>query len=275
MKENLQVLLKSLQDEKLQLEREKEKLAVQGVTLNRSRKATAFNCLVGLLPDLEMDTISALLRDVPDFHVPTVSGWFGLVKKVDPSVSLDTLRVKLGVHLDNARGAVPKIWKEVTLIDASIRDLQENLITSNAERRADIDMRIMALEKFLHIDVAKMDPRIRTQLEQAVSSQAGNAHKSSKSYSSFRDVAPVNIPYPSRTQIDSSSGSGLLEIWLWWQILSPHSECSHEIHRIESAGVDTRDSGEVHPLEVQSDAVSRTEESQLATQEELGSQSFS
>lgn len=300
MKENLQALLGSLQDEKLLLEIEKENLARQSVALNRSRTTTARNCLVRLLPDLEMDTIKVLLRQVPDFQVPTVSGWFGFGKKIAPGVTLDSLRMKLGAHLDNTQGAVPATWKdEVLSIDTSIRDLQENLIRSNAERIADIGMRITALEKLLRVDIAKMDPKVRTRLEQAVASQAKTARQSSRPYSNFRSAVPVNTSYPSHTQINSDSGPSLLEMWLWWQILTPHSEYSHEVHRIESGGggdfggagasgswderSDTMRNmsapspfvSDLLPSVIQAEAVNQTEEAQLAVQAELGSQSFS
>ena len=186
MKENLQVLLGSLQDENLLLEIEKENLARQSVALNRSRTTTARNCVVRLLPDLEMDTIKVLLHQVSDFQVPTVSGWLGFGKKVAPGVTLDSLRMKLGAHLDNTQGVVPAIWKdEVISIDISIRGLQENLIRSNAERIADIGMRIKAMEKLLRVDVEKMDPKVRTHLEQAVASQVKTSRQSSRPYSNF------------------------------------------------------------------------------------------
>lgn len=294
MKENLQALLGSLQDEKLLLEIEKENLVRQSVALNRSRTTTARNCLARLLPDLEMNTIKVLLRQVPDFQVPIVSGWLGFGKKVASSVTLDSLRMKLGAHLDNTRGVVPATWKdEVLSIDISIRDLQENLIRSNAELIADIGARITALEKLLHVDVAKMDPKVRMRLEQAVASQAKTARQSSRPYSNFRSAVPVDTSYPSHTQINSSSGPSLLEMWLWWQILTPHSECSHEVHRIESGGGgDFGGAGASGSWDERSDtarnmsapspfvsdllpSVVQTEEAQLAVQAELGSQSFS
>lgn len=300
MKKNLQAWLNSLQDEKLLLEIEKQNLARQSVDMNRSRTTTARNCLVRLLLDLEKDTIKALLHQVPDFQVPTVSGWLGFGKKVAPGVTLDSLRMKLGAHLDNTQGAVPAIWKdEVLSIDISIRNLQENLIRSNAESIADIGMRIKALEKLLRVDVEKMDPKVLTRLEQAVVSQVKISRQSSRPYSNFRSAMPVNTAYPSHTQINSDSGPSLLEMWLWWQILTPHSECSHEVHRIESGGGgdfggagaggswDERSNttrnmsapspfvSDLLPSSVQADVVNQTEEARLAVQAELGSQSFS
>lgn len=285
MKENLQVLLQSLQDEKKRLEGEKSDLARQSVALNRSRTTTARNCLVRLLPDLEMDTLKALLRQVPDFQVPTVSGWLGFGKKVSPGVTLGSLRMKLGAHLDNTQGAVPTIWKdEVLSIDVSIRDLQENLIRLNAERIADIGMRITALEKLLRVDIAKMDPKVRTRLEQAVASQAKTARQSSRPYSNLRSAVPVNTSYPSHTQINSDSGPSLLEMWLWYEILTSHSECSHEVQRIEAGGGDfggggasgswdNQPSTTIPGVVLNSSLIS--EDAQLAVQAELGSQSFS
>lgn len=237
MKENLQVLLQSLRDEKSRLEEEKRGLARQLETLNKSRMTTARRCLSELLPDLEMSTIKSLARQVPGFEVPVTSGFLGFGKKVDPSVSLNSLRMKLGAHLDNTSGAVPESWKsDVKPIDASIRDLQENLIRSNAERIADVGARITALEKLVNVDLTKMNPKVRSQLEQAVASQARNPRASTRSYSSVRGATPVNTVYPSQTQIHSDSGPSLLEMWFWWQILTPNSECSHEVHRIESGG---------------------------------------
>ena len=300
MKENLQVLLQSLQDEKLLLEAERENLARQGRSLNHSRTTASRNCLAQLLPDLEMSTIKTLQSEVSDFRVPTVSTWLGLSENVAPSVTLDSLRMKLGVHLDNAQEVAPAIWKvEVLSIDASIRNLQENLITSNADRIADIGMRITAIGKLVLVDVAKMDPKVRTQLEQAVAAQAKTARWSSRPSGGSRRAVPVNTFYPSHDQINSSSGPSLLEMWLWWQILTPHSECSREVHRIESGGGgdfggagasgswDERSEtapaatpaaslvSDLSPLIIQPDTFSQTEGAQLAVQAELGSQSFS
>lgn len=282
MKENLQVLLQSLRDAQSTLEKEKRDLSSQYRSLTDSRRMAARNCLWKLLPDLEPGTIRGLHDEVPGFQIPTVSAWLGFSKKVDPSVSLDTLRMQLGVHLDNSLGAVPKKWQdEISPFDESIRNLQENFIRSNADRLTDLSARIAALEKLLSVDASKMDPKVHNRIEHAVASQAKRARSAPGSY---RYVAPVSTAYPSSTQIDSSSGPSLLEMWFWYEILTSHSECSHEVVRIEAGGGDfggggasgnwDNQSGVTIP-DTASSAVLLPEDTQLAVQAGLGSQSFS
>lgn len=300
MQENLQTLLQALRNERLKLEGEKVELSTQYGEFRRSRQGKARECLRNLVPNLEPKTIRRIQCEVPEFPIPMVSRWFGFSKKIDPKVSLDTFRIQLGTYLDNTKvsmGWSPEEWREVVRYDELIRSLQEKLIPANAERLTDIGTRITAIEKLLRVDVAKMDPKVRAKLEQAVASQAKKTHQSAKPSGNFRSAVPVNTSYPSHTEINSDSGPSLLEMWFWWQILTPQSECSHEVGRIESGGGDFGGAGasgnwdspdierpaseassfvsDVAPVVIQADAINQTEEAQLAVQAELGSQSFS
>lgn len=296
MKENLQTLLQFLQVEKDRLESDKRDLARQSNVLIRSRTTVARRCIERFVPDLEMSTIKMLLRRVSGFKVPTVSSWFGFVEKVAPHVTLDSLRMQLGVYLDTTSGVVPPIWQdEVRTIDDSIRNLQENLIGSNAEHIADIDKRIVALKKLLQVDVDKMDPKVRARLEEAVASQVDTFRQSSSPYIPLNGDAPVAISYPSAAEINSSSGPDLLEVWLWGEILSPQSASSQEMQRIEFGGGDFGGAGASGGWDERPDTSSAAQtdfsasdssplphhaadhatEAQLAAQADLGSQSFS
>ncbi len=285
MKENLKVLLQSLRGEQSTLEKEKRDLSSQYRSLTDSRRKAARNCLSKLLPDLMPRTIQTLQNEVPGFRIPTVSTWFGFNKKIDPGVSLDTLRMQLGAYIDNSSGALPKIWKEeVSSTDGLIRNLQENLIRSNANRITDINTRIAALEKLLSVDISKMSPKVRKRIEQAVTSQAKTIRSSPRSRRYTQNIAPAKTAYPSSTQINSDSGPSLLEMWFWYELLTSHSECSHEVERIEGGGGSFGGGGAngnwddqtstATPNDTPSSSIP-SEDAELAIQAGLGSQSFS
>lgn len=234
MKEKLQTLLQSLRDEQTRLEVEKRDLGYQLSVATMTRRSSAQHCINDiLLPNLEMSTIQSLQYEVPEFQIPLVSKWFGFSKQVDPKASINTLRMQLGAYIDNSSKVLPKIWREnITPIDQSIRNLQENLIKSNAERISEVNDRIAALEKLLNIDPRKMDPKVRQRVEQAVASQS----RRSSPYRIPRKAMGMAPAYPSQSQINSDSGPSLLEMWLWYELLSSHSEVSNEVVRIESGG---------------------------------------
>lgn len=164
-----------------------------------------------------------------------VSAWLGLSKKLDPNLTVDMLRIQLGTYLDNEHMAnalewSPDEWKDVVRSDDLIRDLQEKLLPLNAERRADVDARIAALEKLSSADMSKMKPDVREQIEQAVAAQV------SKPGSRMCYAKSGVVSYPTRQQVNSDSGPDLLTMWLWYELLTSNSASSHEIERVQSGG---------------------------------------
>lgn len=239
MKENLKVILASLREEQTRLETEKQSLYEQSRALSRNRQSAARRCVQTLLPDLSPDSVRALRREVPGFDIPMVSRWWGLSKKVDPTVSIDTLRMQLGSYLDDyATGpkTMPDIWmSSVVRADEIIRDLQENQIRANETGLSGVRARIQAIEKLSNANLRKMDPKTRRKLERALAAQA----KSTRPFA--RQAQPIRgnrvVPaYPTQTQVDSDSGPGLLEMWLWYQLLTSNSETSHEVERFSGGG---------------------------------------
>ncbi|MDP1689643.1 MAG: hypothetical protein Q8L52_00315 [bacterium] len=228
MKDNLKVLLQSLRTERETLEKQQTGLMHQHDIMLDRHRSEARQCVRQLLPDLGSGTIDSLRRDVPDFEVPTISAWFGFSKKLDPNVSLDTLRMQLGTYLDNSSDA-PRAWVEkVGRLDRAIRGSQENLIPENSAHLADVNAKIAALEKFSAVDHSKMNPKMRQQMEQAMAAQA-KANRRGTSNQPMRQATRMAPIYPTQSQASSDSGPSLLEMWLWYQLLTPHSEYSHEV----------------------------------------------
>lgn len=226
MKEDLQVLLQLLCAEQQTLERQKGDLMHQLDTAVDSRRSTARRCIRNLLPNLESDTISSLRRTVPDLEIPMVSAWFGFSKKLDPNVTIDTLRMQLGTYLDNSPNASREWVDSVGRLDQTIRDLQENSIPENAAGLDEMNAKIEAIKKLSVIDPSKMSPEIHKKLEQTIASARKTGGRSVP-FRSVQKTAGV-ASYPTRSQINSDSGPGLLEMWLWYQLLTPNSEYSHE-----------------------------------------------
>lgn len=235
MKENLKALLETLRAEQAVLEKERVELANQCSEFKYSRKGTAREALKRLVPDLSANTLKKLRQEVPGFKIPMVSSWFGLSQKIDPSLTVDMLRIQLGAYLDNEHMAnalerSPDEWRDVVRNDDLVRGLQEKLLPLNAERRADVDARIEALEKLSRADMRKMKPEVRERMEQAIAAQVA------KPGSRLRYTKNSNVNYPTRQQVDSDSGPDLLTMWLWYELLSPNSASSHEIERVQGGG---------------------------------------
>lgn len=255
MLESLQSLHAALRTEAKILKDEKTELDQQRTYANASRRVMANKCLADLLPDLKMPSIDQLRKEVPSFAIPVVSKWLGLSRKVDPKASLDQLRIRLGTHLDIAvpRSLLPDTWTwNVVPLDDMIQGLQIRIRT-NAERLADVNERIAAVEKLLHTDLRTMDPVIRDKVQRAVESFSTSKGKSGI----FRRIErnPATAPaYPVDQQLHSDSGPDLLQMWLWYQLMTQNSTVYHEIARMESGPVIVSPSE--CPVGVQSDPVS-------------------
>jgi hypothetical protein len=249
MKENLDALRQALQEEKAAIYKEKITLEKQLRTLNGIRQTEARKRLNTMLPDLDSGTITALHQEVPEFAIPMVAvtpGFFGGVirfftggqsEMIDPEISIDALRMQLGSYLDNADKANrPDFWnKQVGDIDESIQDLQTNLIRANAEQLVEISNRLEAIEKLQATDFERMKPEMQAKIDEAVKSQVKQLH-SGKRFTRVRPISKTPPVYPSSSQTSSDSGPGLLEMWLWYEILSSHSEYAQEAQRIEPGG---------------------------------------
>ena len=273
MENDLRFLISTLKNNKRHLEEEKAALVRRSNELSRNRTAAAVISIAQLLPDLKMSTVRALLIQVPHFSVPTVFLLFGIGRKVAPEVKLSTLRIQLGTYLDNTQGAVPKIWEEnVLVLDRAIQELQSKHMIENGKHITELNKRITALEKLLQVDLTKMDPQIRTGLAAAVSAQIKTTRQP---HNISGRTEPIPTTYPSSAQINSSRGPSLLEMWFWWQILTPDSEYTREVTRLESPNTDLDSSGTNTIGSGQPDTISTTDEARLDAQAELGSQSFS
>jgi hypothetical protein len=228
MKENLQILLQSLRAEQQTLERQRSDLSNQLDAAIDSRRLAARQCIRSILPNLMPDTISSLRKAVPGFEIPMVSTWLGFIKKLDPNVTIDTLRIQLGTYLDNVPGASREWEHTVGRHDQVIRSLQEKSIPENTVALNEVSTKIEALKKFSAIDPNKMSPETRKKIEQAIASarKTGGRNVSFMSMQKNPRVAPS---YPTQSQISSNSGPSLLEMWLWYQLLTPHSEYSHGV----------------------------------------------
>lgn len=239
MKENLKTILQSLRSEQTRLETEKQSLCDQIRSLGLNRKSAARRCVQTLLPDLSPDSVKTLRREVPGFRIPTVSTWWGLSKKIDPSASVDTLRMQLGAYLDDYQTGlkvVPDIWtSSVARADEIIRDLQKNQARTVETSLSDIKARIGAIEKLSNANLRKMDPKARRKLERALAAQAKSARSPARLARIVR-ASRVTPVYPTQSQVDSDSGPSPLEMWLWYQLLTPNSETSHEIDSFVGGG---------------------------------------
>mgnify|MGYP003416472537 CR=1 FL=1 len=100
------------------------------INLNFYRKNAAAECLVELLPNLKMLTIKKLQNELNEFEVPLKSSYL-FWKKVDPSMSIDNLRIKLGAYIDN-------LSKDATVIiiahrPATIKNVDKILKVENGK----------------------------------------------------------------------------------------------------------------------------------------------
>lgn len=284
MRKDLDFLLEALRAERTILEGEKDDLAEQGRTLNTSRNTAARRCLRDLLPSLDDETIDGLRSQAPGFEIPMTKGFMGLGKKLDPSVSLDALRIQLGAYLDNTEDEVPEAWREeVRSLDEAIRNLQDNLVLANEERLSEIDSRIKAIEKLLRVDVAKMKPEVRTKLTQAIASQAKAARQSPRPFRSVRSTGssgPVHFP---TQHIYLDSGMSPLEMWFWYELLTPDSECRCEVDRVDDQVGGFGNEDDVTPgdpennsdVPIGDEPATVSSDSSMADHEALGSQAYS
>jgi len=225
VKENLKVVLNNLKAERSSLESGKNGAEAQLGTLNQLRRLAAGRIIEEYyLPDSDLATIKALREAIPGFPVPMASKWFGFSEKLDPNVSLDALRIQLGTFLDNAE-EVPERWsKEVGRFDRKIRELQENVITKYAENLADISAKIAALEKLEKVDPKKINPEMMEKIKTALEFQKKNPD-SIRRYP-YKKSSPAS--YPTRDEIHSDSGPGLLDVWLWSQLLGSDTDHTGE-----------------------------------------------
>lgn len=220
MKNDFTDMLRSLQNELTHLDDEHMLIRNNFTKTNLARAIKARGCLATLMPDLSMNTVEKLGSQVPGFYIQTVSGWFGFNKRVAPQLSLDSLRISLGIYLDNMRSGTPWIWQETILpLDKQILDLQQS-VRLTAEKKVELQQRIAAVEKLLAIDETKLAPELRVKLAKAAAEQVKLVQLRPANGTS------VNSPHTTLqpTEVNSNSGPSLLEIWLWWQLLTPHSD---------------------------------------------------
>lgn len=203
MKSEVEKLIGAYEDERLFLERGNLSAQQKLRLLNQHRKATATSVLIDLLPDLSMRTIRILASLVPSFTVATIPTWLGLVRRVDPSVNLDLLRIQLGHHLDSLGFNAPSIWHQLVTVafDVPIQDFQLS-ISAATEAIVTIDRRTAALKQLLADKKSLTDKKI----QKAVRVQRESGVRSSLS---------------KKRQDDTDDENDLLTTWLWYEILTP------------------------------------------------------
>lgn len=243
MKENFNNILASLLEERRVIESQKKLLEEKLLYLKNKRSLDAKKCVEKLLPDLEINTAETLMHILPRFDIPLVHRWFFFGKKVDPSISLSMLRMKLGSHLDNMRRRdLPDIWEEKVLpIDDEIRALQEDEILNNSERLDDLTIKIGNLQKILSSDLNKLPLKTKDRLSKAFAfSGTLNKVQSKNKVPYLKPNQKVNQirrnDYPSQAELDSDEGSGSLAIWLLSQISHHDSDVLREIEKVDTGG---------------------------------------
>lgn len=110
-----------------------------------------------------------------------------------------------------------------------LRELLKLSFPENAAVLDEIHARIGALEKLSAADLNKLDPKDRKRIEHAIASQARKTLERNVPFRSVKRIEQAAPTYPTRSQINSDSGPRLLEMWLLYQLLTPHSEYSHEV----------------------------------------------
>lgn len=196
-------------------------------SLNFYRKNAAAECLVELLPNLKMLTIKKLQNELNEFEVPLKSSYL-FWKKVDPSMSIDNLRIKLGAYIDNlSKDKVPKIWKEkVHIIDNEIIGKQD-LIKEYEESHTEAKLRKNALEDLMKKDLSKIRPEVYERIKIAVTklSEQNTARKYKKV-----DLNKKQNIFPSDNTIyNTYDGNSILAAWLFYEILVPDSFLSEQL----------------------------------------------
>lgn len=233
MKEDLTYLLDFLKIQERSILNERKSLDEQLRELANERKIKVRQALVGLLPDLKNGTIRKIKKDVRGFHVPMVSKCFGLFEKIDPTVSLDSLRIKLGSYLDNM-DEPPQFWVRIVgNTDQLISSLQTNLIAENNRRMEDVSARIAAIEKLINIDPSKLKPETREKMERAAKGQVKELRTGQGFASRDSRFRKKQGNHASRHHHNGIDGDDLLAAWLWYELLTPESESSAEISRLE------------------------------------------
>jgi hypothetical protein len=246
MKKEMQDLLQTMYAERDLILKQQEALDKQVRSMAQTRQGIAQECVNNLLPDLSSETIKNLRRKVPAFSIPMKLGLIGkfvnlfgghATGELNSSVSLDSLRIHLGAFLDNPVQKKPKEWSEIDIIDGAIYMMQKKPIKKCAEDLDDLSQRIRAIERLAAMDEKMWNPEIRNKIEEAVRSEAKHFLANfGRTQSSRRKKIITPVSYPTREQISSDIGPSLLELWLWNQLLTPHSDVVQEIQQFEPGG---------------------------------------
>ncbi len=273
VKDHLFKLLTLLRKEQILLEHQKNDLVYQQFSLARSRKVVAGRCLEALMPNRSMSMVRALRKEVPGFQVPTVASWFGLRTRVDPSISVHLLRMKLGEYLDNTKGTVPDIWKnDVQTIDGEIRNLQEHDIPENAVSFSGIAQRIVAVKRLIGVDVKLLSPTLRAQLKDGAQLQVVHYRVRSKLERTHAPPTHGRSLHRTSSLPATVERKSMVDDWFWQQLLSGQSLLSQEVDRITSGA---SKEGSVGDVVVQTPLGNHADVPTLSAHTDLGSQSFS
>lgn len=207
MQTNLEALLEFLIAKREELAKEHWKYSRLSEEKRGLRQVVAQDYLEFLVPNLNILMINRLCLEFPKFSVQTVS-WFGRIKRVRPFTSIKKVRKNLGIYFDNL-SEKPETWEEaVGELDRALDHIQNNLIQINNRECIETDARIEAIKELANVDLKKMNPDLRKEIEEAVATYI--------------------------------HGGG--EGYLCYQLLSPESEYRQEIKRIKKEGSEVPES---------------------------------
>jgi hypothetical protein len=221
MKDVIDRLLAQSEGRRVELVKERE--LIQGLidTAIADRKTQARIFVNRLVPDVDRKTINTIRRMLPRFKFPMVTTWV-FFKKIDAGMTAFDLRILVGSYLDTMDRAPLSYVQFMTPFDDKIEDLQANWAKTVKALNA-VDQQVAALQKLKAMDTEKLDTRYRQRLERALRAQADNPQ--------LAPVAPKNVrgvgfPYPRQADLNSDSGSNLLVMWLWYELISNHDSAS-------------------------------------------------
>ena len=269
MKNEIENLLTALKHQRERLETQKGEFAAEIRELVTERTEKAKSALNQLVPDHSIATVKRLRNYVPRFIVPTIPHWI-FWEAIHPNISLDTLRIRLGIYLDVNQGweAIDTDWaRSIYNIDEAIKDRQVQYIPELVGQIADLSTRIEALKQFVSEKVAKLTPTEQTQLQTTLKSFSRQPLTGSNvTVDQVRSMAQPNSQ-------NVEMGPNLSSMIFWWMILSPESNYNYHQVQPEQPISDTTPTHDVAHPNNNGDVPS--DEAALVHYETLGSQSFS
>jgi hypothetical protein len=267
MNNDLDTIMASLQRERGTLAEQITAAHKSLQTLKSARQQAARDCVNKLVPNLNEITLATLRREVPRLIIPTVPRWHMLSRKLDPTLTVDQLRMKLGTLLDTLSvREQPELWRTlVAPTDVRITELTESRIELALRVKA-LDEQILNLETLRSSNLSRLPEVARLDLAEKTKAVVLRIQQTPSSPSG---VTP-------RTGMGTGSDvTDFLVGWLYWSlILDDQTYVDPSVSSCAAAPL-TYAHKELGGNSAVSDAATPTRDEQLAVQEGLGSQSFS